>query len=109
MELPKKCSRCHLLQLMVNFKAHKKTKDGLCPQFIICRKISIRKFIKKFRKKRTRDRNKIGYKRKQTDINFRLIFNIKSRIYLALSGKSKSSSTKDVLGIDIDTYGRWIA
>ena len=41
-------------------------------------------------------------------IIFRLINNIRSRFYYALSGKSKLSSTKDILGIDIDTYRRWI-
>ena len=30
------------------------------------------------------------------------------RIHHALIGKSKSSSTIDILGIDIETYSRWI-
>ena len=32
----------------------------------------------------------------------------RSRIYKALKRKSKSSSTKDILGIDIYLYGQWI-
>ena len=46
--------------------------------------------------------------RYRTDINYRLIKNTRRRIHHALNGKSKSSSTKDILGIDIDTYRKWI-
>ena len=42
------------------------------------------------------------------DVNFRLIRNTRRRIHHALSGKSKSSSTREVLGVDIDTYRKWI-
>ena len=44
----------------------------------------------------------------KTDVNFRLIRNTRRRIDLALNGKSKSSSTRDILGIDIKTYKKWI-
>ena len=40
----------------------------------------------------------------KTDGNFRLIRNTRQRIHHALNGKSKSSSTRDILGIDIDLY-----
>ena len=32
----------------------------------------------------------------------------RNRIYQSLKGMVKSSSTKDTLGIDIDTYRKWI-
>ena len=32
----------------------------------------------------------------------------RSRIHHALNGKTKQSSTKEILGIDIDTYRKWI-
>ena len=44
----------------------------------------------------------------KTDIIFRLICNTRPRIHHVLNGKSKSSSTRDTLGIDFDTYRKWI-
>ena len=46
--------------------------------------------------------------RRKTDVNFRLIRNTRRRIHHALNGKSKSISTKEILGIDIETYKKWI-
>ena len=46
--------------------------------------------------------------RTKTDVNFRLIRNTRRRIHHALNGKTKSSSTRDILGMDIDTYRKWI-
>ena len=46
--------------------------------------------------------------RRKIDVNFRLICNTRRRIHHALNGKSKSSPTKDILGIDIDLYRKWI-
>ena len=37
-----------------------------------------------------------------------MIRNTRLRIHHALNGKSKSSSTRDFLGIDIDIYRKWI-
>ena len=45
---------------------------------------------------------------KKTDKIFRLFCRTRSRIRQALQGKMKSSSTIDNLGIDINTYKRWI-
>ena len=44
----------------------------------------------------------------KTDNNFRLMCKTRSRIHQALNGKSKPSSTKEILGIDIDLYRKWI-
>ena len=57
---------------------------------------------KNFTRKKTYSNN-----RYRTDIDFRLICNT-SRIRLALNGKTKSSSTLDFSGIDIDLYRKWI-
>ena len=57
------------------------------------------------------NKNKINQSRKnrrKTDVNFRLICNTRRRIHHALNGKSKSSSTRDILVIDIDVYRKWI-
>ena len=48
-------------------------------------------------------------KRRETVVNFRLIKSTTCRIYHGLNGILKSSSsTIDILGVDIHTYGRWI-
>ena len=44
----------------------------------------------------------------KTDVNFRLIRNTRRRIHQAMNGKSKSSSTREILGFDIDIYRKWI-
>ena len=44
----------------------------------------------------------------KTDVYFRLIRDTKRRIHQALQGKTKSSSTRNILGIDIDLYRKWI-
>ena len=46
--------------------------------------------------------------RYKTDNNFRSIKNTRNRIQQALRGKVKSSSTKEILGTDIETYRKWI-
>ena len=57
------------------------------------------------------NKNKIYEYRKnrsKTDVNCRLICNTRRRIHHALNGKSKSISTKEILGIDIETYKKRI-
>ena len=44
----------------------------------------------------------------KTDVNFRLIRETRRRLHHALNDKSKSSSTINILGIDIETYRKWI-
>ena len=44
----------------------------------------------------------------KSDINFRLICKTRSRIYKSLKGMTKQSSTKEILGIDIDAYRKWV-
>ena len=46
--------------------------------------------------------------RYETDVNFRLIKKTRRRIHHTLNCKSKSSSTKKILGIDLDTYRKWL-
>ena len=41
-------------------------------------------------------------------MNFRLICRTRSGIFRALHGKIKSSSTLDILGVDVDTFRNWI-
>ena len=47
-------------------------------------------------------------KKIKTVVNFLLIRSTRRRIYHALNGKTKSSSTGNILGMDIDLYRKWI-
>ena len=44
----------------------------------------------------------------KSDINFQLIRKTRSRVYKSLKGMTKHSSTKEILGIDIDLYRKWL-
>ena len=55
-----------------------------------------------------KNQNNYERNRRKTDVNFRLFRNTRRRIHHALNGKSKSSSTREILGIDIETYRSWI-
>ena len=46
--------------------------------------------------------------RLKLDVNFRIVRNTRRRIDLALNGNLKSSSTGEILGIDIQTYKKLI-
>ena len=47
-------------------------------------------------------------KRIKAVVNFRLICNTRRRVHKPSNGKTKSSSTIDILGIDIETYRKLI-
>ena len=53
-------------------------------------------------------RNRYLKNKRETDINFRIIGNTRNRIYKSIKGLTKQSSTKDILGIDMETYKKWI-
>ena len=44
----------------------------------------------------------------KSDINFQIIRKTRSRFHKSLKGMTKQSSTKEILGIDVDTYRKWI-
>ena len=46
--------------------------------------------------------------RPKTEVKFQLIRSTRRRIHHGLNGKSKSSSTLDILGTDVETYRKWI-
>ena len=46
--------------------------------------------------------------RHNNNTNVRLMQNTRSRINVALKGKSKSLRTREILGIDLDLYKKWI-
>ena len=129
-DLVKKCSRCKNILLKSNFHKDNKRKDGLYNQCKVCRKeYYMKNSIKLIQKQKdyyseNRDselerckkykilnREKINLYSKnkyKSDINFQLIRKTRSRIYKSLKGMTKQSSTREILGLDIDLYRKWI-
>ena len=91
--LVKKCCRCKKICLKSNFYKNVNRKDGVIAMCRICKNGYVREYMKN---------------RLKTDVSFRLIRNTRRRIHHTLNGKTKSSSTLNILGIDFETYRRWI-
>ena len=107
----KRCSSCGIDSLKSNFHKDRKRKDGLRPQCIDCRKKFHIKNLDKIKIYYLENRDKLitqqrEYKNNKykTDISFRLNCITRSRIRQALYRKTKSISTKEILGRDIDLY-----
>ena len=64
--------------------------------------------IKMYNEQKKERRNRYLKNKRETDINFQLISNTRNRIYKSLKGLTKQSSTKDILGIDVETYKKLI-
>ena len=110
-EIVKKCCRCEIVQGIENFNKDKNRKDGLCPQCIDCRrKLYLKNLdkIKIYNEKNRDRRNRYLKNKRETDINFRIIGNTTNRIYKSLKVMTKQSTTKEILGIDIDLYRKWL-
>ena len=105
-EIMKKNCRCEIVQVIGNFNKDKNRKDGVCPQCTNGRKDFFFKNLDKIKEynEQNKERRNIYLKNKgQTDVKFRLITNTRYRIYKSLKGMRKQSSTKNFLGLDIDT------
>ena len=92
-ELVKNCCRCKTTCLKSSFSKTVNKNDGVNS---MC-KIWLNKKIKGYMKNRM-----------TTGVSFRLIRNTRRRTHHALNGKLKSSSTLDILGIDLETYRKYI-
>ena len=115
----KKCSKCKTIYSKCNFIKDRTKKDGYRPSCKFCCKKYSKKYCydnqdrllnkqKLYDKQNRAKINSSERMRRQSDNNYRLIKNTRRRIYHALNGKSESSSTKDILGMDIDLYRKWI-
>ena len=118
-ELIKKCSRCKNILLKSTFHKNKIMGDGFNPQSKFCTKkcyidnqdrlLNKQKLYDKQNRDKTNAREKTYLNnRYKTDINFRSICKTRSRIRQVLKGKIKSSSTIEILSIDLITYKQWI-
>ena len=112
------CNKCNIEKEISEFSFRKDTQKHRS-ECIQCRSIKhkewrnnnpnkVKQNKKKYNEQNKEKRNIYLKSKRETDVNFRLISNTRSRIHHALNGKSKSSPTKDVLGIDIDLYRKWI-
>ena len=70
--------------------------------------IKLKKYQLKSRDQINTRTNDYFRNRVKTDVNFRLIRSARRRIHRSLNGRSRSSSTIDFLGIDIETYRKWL-
>ena len=111
----KRCCKCKMNCLRNNFYRSKNMSDGLNPQCISCRKKYYDENREKTKKYYLENRDKINtrlneyYKnRTKADVSLRLTRNTKRRVHRASNGKTKSSSTLDILGIDFGTYRKCI-
>ena len=125
-DLMKRCSRCKTFSSKPNFFKKINMSDGLHPHCISCRKPYYNEDREKTRKYFSENRNKIKKyylenrdkiktrlndyfkNRIKPDVNFRLTCSTKRRFHHALNGKLISSSTKEILETDIDTYRKCI-
>jgi hypothetical protein len=128
----KLCKKCNILKPYSEYYKDKKNKDGVCSHCKDCRNKKVKEwlsqnnkerneYIKKYRKKnnekkieyyrqyRTINRNKIKQQqnlrrkiRRDTDILYRLIENIRTRTRLALKNNSKSKKTEELIGCSIE-------
>ena len=113
--LVKQCNRCKNILLKSTFDKKLSSKDGLdsrCISFLKKYYLDNRDRLNNYQKNYNyENEEKINFyikNRGKTDVNFRLICNTRRRIHHALNGKLKSSSTREILGIDIDLYKKWI-
>ena len=125
-DLVKKCSKCGNILLKSNFHKKLSSKDGLDPRCVPCWKNycfdnrgrvkryylnnqnRLKNYQKNFFYENKEKINLYNKNRIKTDITFRIFRNTRRIIHHALNGKSKSISTREILGIDIETYRIWI-
>ena len=125
-ELVKKCGRCKLICLNSNLYKNENMSDGLHPrckfrakkyynenrdevkQYYLDNRDRIKKYQLKNHDQNNTRMNECVKNRMKTDVDFRLIRDRRRRIHHALNGKSKSSSTREFLGIYNETYKKWM-
>ena len=96
----RKCSKRKSLSLKCNFYKDITKIDGCRPECIDC--------TKQYHCKNREKRNLRERKRLAIDGNYRLFRNTRRRTQCVLNGKPKPSSTRDILGIDINLSKNWI-
>ena len=113
------CGTCKVVRKIECFPRRKDTELGVRKNCKDCKNSYNHKYYKENsetlknyqREYRINTREKINErerKRRVYDMNYRLILNTRRRIHHALKGESKSTTSKKLLGIDIETFKKWI-
>ena len=68
----------------------------------------VKQIQKKYNEQNKEKRNIYLKNKREADVNFRLISITRNRICKSLKGITKQSSMKEILGIDIETYKKWL-
>ena len=121
-DLMKKCSDCGILKMKTDFY-FRNINQKLRKECTQCTKMKQKVYdcensekIKNYKKQyfhqnkgRINEYKKHYVKNRiKTGVNYRLIVYTRNRIYKSLKGMTKQSSTKEILGIDIDLYRKWL-
>ena len=120
--LVKKCSECGVVKL-ISYFYFRKDRNKFINECKSCRNEKQTEWYNNNIEKkklydveyRQQNKDKLNEKKRiyiserlKTDVNFRLIRNTRCRIHKALKGGSKSTSSREILGIDIESYKKWI-
>ena len=121
-DLMKRCSDCGILKMKTDFY-FRNINQKLRKECVLCTKMKQkvhdsenREKIKSYKKQNIQqNKGRINEYKKhyvknrfKTDVNYRFIVYTKNRIYKSLKGMMKQSSSRDILGIDIYFYKKWI-
>ena len=129
-DLAKKCSKCGIISLKSNFHENQNRKHGVNSMCKVCMKDyylkkndkiipktkdwnknnpeEVEQNQKKYNEQNKEKRNVYPKNKRENNVIFRLIRNTGNIFYEALKCLTKLSSTKDILGIDINLYRKWI-
>ena len=101
-DLVKKCCRCQNILLKSNFNKDNKRRNGIQRICIIC--------FKDYHNNRKERRSVLDKERRKTDLNFKLVCNLRSRTSNAFKAQSvmKTNKTIDLLGCSHSFFKDWI-
>lgn len=113
--MSKRCYKCKEMKELHFFNNLKKSKDGKC---FICRQCRAEQYKnkrshylalqKKWDSENKEYKNEYNKKRRKTNPHHKMRQNLSSRLWGALHGRSKSASTMELLGCDIDYFVNYI-
>ena len=101
-EILKKCCRCQNILLKSNFNKDNKRRDGVQSICINC--------FKDYHNNRKERRSILDKERRKSDLNFKLVCNLRSRTSKAFKAQNvrKTNKTFDLLGCSHSFFKRWI-
>ena len=115
----KRCNKCEKISPITSFFKNKNNKDGYLKECKKCSKfytIRNQENIKNYKKQYfQQNKERISENKKQyvknrikTEGNYLLMVYTRNRIHKSSKGMMKQSSSRDILGIDIETYRKRI-